>query len=175
MSGGNREPTKIVIINTQYVETDAVNFKSVVQRLTGKDSTAGMEPRSTGGSFSRKATKTTSRLEEIHDGMARVYGREAKDPCNVAGAPRNFLKEFKEAQGRLMIAATGVIPLGSSRWVAPEEVSTSNKNFSKFENMVEEIQSAFHRVSGPHPSLFCLSPLVAVVPRIQGCNDELLQ
>ncbi|KAD3066722.1 hypothetical protein E3N88_34602 [Mikania micrantha] len=31
------EPVKVVIINTEYVETDAMNFKSVVQRLTGKD------------------------------------------------------------------------------------------------------------------------------------------
>ncbi|OWM88545.1 VQ motif-containing protein 1-like [Punica granatum] len=29
---------KVVIINTQYVETDATSFKSVVQKLTGKDS-----------------------------------------------------------------------------------------------------------------------------------------
>lgn len=28
---------KVVIINTQYVETDSGSFKSVVQRLTGKD------------------------------------------------------------------------------------------------------------------------------------------
>lgn len=28
---------KIVQIDTQYVETDAVNFRAVVQRLTGKD------------------------------------------------------------------------------------------------------------------------------------------
>ncbi|KAK7324433.1 hypothetical protein VNO77_27969 [Canavalia gladiata] len=40
MSGGgcNRGPVKVVIINTQYVETDATSFKSVVQKLTGKDS-----------------------------------------------------------------------------------------------------------------------------------------
>ncbi|KAI5662183.1 hypothetical protein M9H77_21506 [Catharanthus roseus] len=40
MGGGNRtvDPVKVVIINTQYVETDAMSFKSVVQRLTGKDS-----------------------------------------------------------------------------------------------------------------------------------------
>ncbi|XP_020224131.1 VQ motif-containing protein 1-like [Cajanus cajan] len=38
-SGGcNRGPVKVVIINTQYVETDATSFKSVVQKLTGKDS-----------------------------------------------------------------------------------------------------------------------------------------
>ncbi|OIW19996.1 hypothetical protein TanjilG_31893 [Lupinus angustifolius] len=41
MSGrgcNSRKPVKIVIINTQYVETDATSFKSVVQKLTGKDS-----------------------------------------------------------------------------------------------------------------------------------------
>ncbi|WJX68075.1 hypothetical protein P8452_52483 [Trifolium repens] len=43
MSGGSSRfmnPVKIVIINTQYVETDATSFKSVVQKLTGKDSDA---------------------------------------------------------------------------------------------------------------------------------------
>ncbi|XVF18330.1 hypothetical protein REPUB_Repub11eG0012400 [Reevesia pubescens] len=34
----DRQPMKIVIINTKYVETDATSFKSVVQELTGKDS-----------------------------------------------------------------------------------------------------------------------------------------
>ncbi|KAL8205402.1 hypothetical protein R6Q57_008953 [Mikania cordata] len=34
------EPVKVVIINTEYVETDALSFKSVVQRLTGKDAPA---------------------------------------------------------------------------------------------------------------------------------------
>ncbi|KAL2245548.1 VQ motif-containing protein 1-like [Sesamum indicum] len=41
---GNRDPVKVVIINTEYVETDAVSFKSVVQRLTGKNSTLAQEP-----------------------------------------------------------------------------------------------------------------------------------
>ncbi|XP_009760887.1 VQ motif-containing protein 1 [Nicotiana tabacum] len=36
-------PVKIVVINTQYIETDASSFKSVVQRLTGKNSTVEME------------------------------------------------------------------------------------------------------------------------------------
>ncbi|XP_059667418.1 VQ motif-containing protein 10-like [Cornus florida] len=34
------EPVKVVFINTQYVETDAMSFKSVVQSLTGKNSRA---------------------------------------------------------------------------------------------------------------------------------------
>ncbi|XP_057464920.1 VQ motif-containing protein 10-like [Actinidia eriantha] len=39
----SREPTKIVFINTEYVETDAASFKSVIQRLTGKDATVGIK------------------------------------------------------------------------------------------------------------------------------------
>ncbi|CAK8532733.1 unnamed protein product [Lathyrus sativus] len=38
-SGGcsnKKKPVKIVIVTTEYVETDAMNFKSVVQKLTGK-------------------------------------------------------------------------------------------------------------------------------------------
>ncbi|PWA99276.1 VQ-like protein [Artemisia annua] len=38
MSRSRKDPVKVVIINTEYVETDAMSFKSVVQRLTGKDS-----------------------------------------------------------------------------------------------------------------------------------------
>ncbi|KAI5444102.1 hypothetical protein KIW84_012643 [Lathyrus oleraceus] len=40
-SGGcstSKKPVKIVIITTRYVETDVNNFKSVVQKLTGKHS-----------------------------------------------------------------------------------------------------------------------------------------
>ncbi|KZV29743.1 hypothetical protein F511_05837 [Dorcoceras hygrometricum] len=38
MGGRLGAGVKVVIINTQYVETDAMSFKSVVQSLTGKDS-----------------------------------------------------------------------------------------------------------------------------------------
>jgi len=34
------QPMRVVYIHTHYVQTDAVSFKSVVQNLTGKDSTA---------------------------------------------------------------------------------------------------------------------------------------
>ncbi|XP_051151841.1 VQ motif-containing protein 1-like [Andrographis paniculata] len=44
MGGGNDNPVKIVIINTQYVETDAGSFKSVVQRLTGKETVQSPAP-----------------------------------------------------------------------------------------------------------------------------------
>lgn len=39
MSGGSykRPEVRVVMINTEYIETDSLSFKSVVQRLTGKD------------------------------------------------------------------------------------------------------------------------------------------
>ncbi|GAB4846701.1 hypothetical protein Ancab_025707 [Ancistrocladus abbreviatus] len=46
MGGGSTAaaaPMKVVYINTQYVETDAMSFKSVVQKLTGKDATVAMD------------------------------------------------------------------------------------------------------------------------------------
>ncbi|WOG97853.1 hypothetical protein DCAR_0417194 [Daucus carota subsp. sativus] len=33
-----REPVRVVIVSTQYIETDPASFKSVVQSLTGKHS-----------------------------------------------------------------------------------------------------------------------------------------
>ncbi|KAG7587491.1 VQ motif [Arabidopsis thaliana x Arabidopsis arenosa] len=47
MSGRGRvksEPMKVVFINTQYVETDARSFKTVVQELTGKDAIVAAGP-----------------------------------------------------------------------------------------------------------------------------------
>ncbi|KAL4280725.1 hypothetical protein GQ457_03G035500 [Hibiscus cannabinus] len=35
--GASHEDVKVVLIDTQYVETDPLSFKSVVQKLTGKD------------------------------------------------------------------------------------------------------------------------------------------
>ncbi|KAM5586532.1 VQ motif-containing protein 10 [Rosa sericea] len=45
MSGQGRgdRTVKVVIINTKYVETDAMSFKDVVQKLTGKDSRVAYE------------------------------------------------------------------------------------------------------------------------------------
>lgn len=69
---------KVVLIETQYVETDAMSFKSVVQTLTGKDSVplaAQHPPHSAAGvSLSRgKSFKDIERmimelppLDELH-------------------------------------------------------------------------------------------------------------
>ncbi|CAD5317553.1 unnamed protein product [Arabidopsis thaliana] len=47
MSGRGKvksEPMKVVFINTQYVETDARSFKTVVQELTGKNAIVAAGP-----------------------------------------------------------------------------------------------------------------------------------
>ncbi|KAH7842441.1 hypothetical protein Vadar_005327 [Vaccinium darrowii] len=64
----NAEPVKITFINTQYVETDATSFKSLVQRLTGKDSTVAIEPKAAAG-------RVKSRAEMNTGGNGAVYSR----------------------------------------------------------------------------------------------------
>ncbi|XP_030552160.1 VQ motif-containing protein 10-like [Rhodamnia argentea] len=53
--GGDAYPVKVVIINTQHIETDAASFKSVVQKLTGKDSTVAVSPKSADNLFHRSS------------------------------------------------------------------------------------------------------------------------
>ncbi|KAF8080664.1 hypothetical protein N665_0929s0017 [Sinapis alba] len=44
MSRVRSEPMKVVFINTQYVQTDARSFKTVVQELTGKNAVVADGP-----------------------------------------------------------------------------------------------------------------------------------
>ncbi|KAG2684768.1 hypothetical protein I3760_10G090200 [Carya illinoinensis] len=50
---------KVVHIDTQYVETDPLNFKSVVQSLTGKDSCVAWIEKSSFGANKRKRSPVT--------------------------------------------------------------------------------------------------------------------
>lgn len=62
MAAVSREPVKVVIINTEYVQTDATSFKSVVQKLTGKDSTGpAAAAAATDRRFSTKGTDREKR------------------------------------------------------------------------------------------------------------------
>lgn len=56
----SRKPVRIVIISTQYVETDATSFKSVVQKLTGRDSDSDSDD------------------HQVHVGHAAMEARKAK-------------------------------------------------------------------------------------------------
>ncbi|OMO65698.1 VQ motif-containing protein [Corchorus olitorius] len=54
----HQENVKVVLIDTQYVETDPHSFKSVVQKLTGKDScVAWIDEKSFGGNVGIKKQK----------------------------------------------------------------------------------------------------------------------
>lgn len=62
MPGSSRKAMKVVIINTHYVETDATSFKSVVQKLTGKDSTlANDQEESDSGNILRERRERMNR------------------------------------------------------------------------------------------------------------------
>nr|GMD33317.1 VQ motif-containing protein 10-like [Ipomoea batatas] len=67
----NGYAVKVVIINTEYIETDARSFKAVVQRLTGKDSNVaaateagfnGQRKVNSGGGILSPAAKNSQQL-----------------------------------------------------------------------------------------------------------------
>ncbi|XXG67683.1 hypothetical protein AAC387_Pa06g0967 [Persea americana] len=71
MTGKRRDPVKVKIIMTQFVHTDARSFKSVVQGLTGRDSSsAATEIAPRPERLSMKTSKETKSLEEGLCGLA---------------------------------------------------------------------------------------------------------
>ncbi|XP_022777273.1 VQ motif-containing protein 10-like [Durio zibethinus] len=64
-TGSSNEDVKVVLIDTQYVETDPVSFKSVVQRLTGKDCNIAWIMES---SFSCRKTETKVAVKGAAEG-----------------------------------------------------------------------------------------------------------
>lgn len=71
------EGTRVRIIETQFVETDATHFKSIVQSLTGKDSTVGTKT-SEGPSGSGHET---GRAQEFIGGVAGGGRERGNDPA----------------------------------------------------------------------------------------------
>ncbi|KAK7257091.1 hypothetical protein RIF29_30816 [Crotalaria pallida] len=88
-SGGcSRKPVKIVIINTQYVETDAMSFKSVVQKLTGKKHSSSSSDYDVA---TAAATKANKRVRHS------VVGGVHQVPCAIGGGAHGssfLLKDF---------------------------------------------------------------------------------
>lgn len=96
MAGDGRGPVKVVIIDTQYVETDARSFQSVVQKLTGKDSVdsdSGQKrvgPPPQGSSFKGAEASTVNVWE--NDQSIREFDRLLKEkqpppPPSLDGLP----------------------------------------------------------------------------------------
>lgn len=92
MSGRGKvksEPMKVVFINTQYVETDARSFKTVVQELTGKDAIVAAGPfDSPSASDGRRHGGGNKTGEDTR----RLYGGEG----GGVGTTTEFDRFFKE-------------------------------------------------------------------------------
>ncbi|XP_027338183.1 VQ motif-containing protein 10-like [Abrus precatorius] len=63
------EPLKIVQIETRYVQTDAVNFRDVVQRLTGKNSSTAWIGRRNAAS----ALSSSEIIEGVNHAIAKPH------------------------------------------------------------------------------------------------------
>ncbi|XP_010428967.1 PREDICTED: VQ motif-containing protein 10-like [Camelina sativa] len=97
MSGRGRvksEPMKVVFINTQYVETDARSFKTVVQELTGKDAIVAAGP------FESPSSASDSRCygggSKIGEDTRQLYGGGGGGGGQVGSTTEfdRFLKEM---------------------------------------------------------------------------------
>ncbi|XP_074277262.1 VQ motif-containing protein 10-like [Silene latifolia] len=89
---GENQPMKVVHIKTQYVETDATSFKSVVQNLTGKDSTIAESP-PRNYSSSSMAMNVKKRDQNNHHVLDRNGGGSLKFLARDLSFGR-MLKEF---------------------------------------------------------------------------------
>lgn len=70
MACANRQAVKVVLIDTRYVETDPMSFKSVVQSLTGKDScVAWIEQSSFGGAKRKRPVGVNGSSFELRPGL----------------------------------------------------------------------------------------------------------
>ena len=74
MTSRRHESLKIVQIETRYIETEAVNFKAVVQSLTGKDSSTAWV-----GNGSEMAG--SGKKEQVSNGGVAVKPKEDSRNC----------------------------------------------------------------------------------------------
>ncbi|KAK2642849.1 hypothetical protein Ddye_024612 [Dipteronia dyeriana] len=83
MSSNKREAVKVVIMDTQYVQTDSTSFKSVVQKLTGKDSCVAWIKESS----SSEAKNTKSSVDDHHklDLNQELHGSVSKIKLSKGG------------------------------------------------------------------------------------------
>ncbi|XP_054795857.1 VQ motif-containing protein 1-like, partial [Prosopis cineraria] len=96
-SSGKREGVKIVQIETRYVQTDAMNFRDVVQSLTGKNSSTAWV-----GDGSKKLPLAASLKSDdefqFHDHGSRDDDRSSKrdDSLSSKTLSKNTTTSFKD-------------------------------------------------------------------------------
>ncbi|KAL4271841.1 hypothetical protein GQ457_13G005120 [Hibiscus cannabinus] len=91
-----REPMKVVIINTEYVETDAMSFKSVVQELTGKDSRVTSNPPRPRSRFYREEVNKKEQAPGIRPGNGGASSRSGESVLMKNLSFKDFERLLKE-------------------------------------------------------------------------------
>ena len=88
------KPPKVVIINTQYVETDSGSFKDVVQKLTGKNSTVEEAGGDGENASKRRSDKSKSSTSSSNSHLSSAAGAEILRGNSVLTRDFSF-KEFE--------------------------------------------------------------------------------
>lgn len=79
MARSNPVAVKVVLIDTQYIQTDPSSFKSVVQSLTGKDSCVSWIARSSFTGDDAKRKRSSAAVHEIRSSGINVVGHSGGD------------------------------------------------------------------------------------------------
>ncbi|KAH7545156.1 VQ motif-containing protein 10 [Ziziphus jujuba] len=92
MASSNPEAVKVVLIDTQYIQTDPMSFKSVVQSLTGKDScVAWINKRSfTGDAAKRKRSAAVHQISDIVNGGVSDRGSDHGNNISLLSKGMSF-------------------------------------------------------------------------------------
>ncbi|XP_047154563.1 uncharacterized protein LOC124825878 [Vigna umbellata] len=108
------EAPKIVQIETRYVQTDAVNFRDVVQSLTGKNSSTdwiGLNDRSAAESCSKGGIPQSKEIGAASAASAATYGtNETLSPPPFSSSTHLINNiSFKDFDG-FMLPPTELMP-----------------------------------------------------------------
>ncbi|KAK9227656.1 hypothetical protein WN943_012710 [Citrus x changshan-huyou] len=115
MSSKKQEAVKVVLMDTQYVETDPVSFKSVVQKLTGKDSSVAWIKES------NSSSAADSRREVISVEVNKLEGDVVNDDNNNYNvSPVSMLSKgvsFKDVEVNRLIFDLEFPPPEELQWL----------------------------------------------------------
>lgn len=118
MSSKKQEAVKVVLMDTQYVETDPVSFKSVVQKLTGKDSSVAWIKES------KSSSAADSRREVISVEVNKLEGEVVSDDNNNYNvSPVSMLSKgvsFKDLEVNRLIFDLEFPPPEELQWLWAE-------------------------------------------------------
>ncbi|KAK9224088.1 hypothetical protein WN944_012537 [Citrus x changshan-huyou] len=125
MSSKKQEAVKVVLMDTQYVETDPVSFKSVVQKLTGKDSSVAWIKES------NSSSAADSRREVISVEVNKLEGEVVNDDNNNYNvSPVSMLSKgvsFKDLEVNRLIFDLEFPPPEELQWLFMADDDSSSR------------------------------------------------